>query len=352
MYIKNINTDMTMTDRISKVAGNTARYKVYAVITKPENRCGVETATLLARRPDTLCVYFAYLRKYKLRAVKRELHSVSKGICQFLPYESPEQFESEIKASRIDGIFINKHGCNSPNDTTGILNDQGLLPFASYKLISNAILIDLLIAKGKLSKGSRVIVSGSESVRGIKNMGFPVPHFDETVESFVSYMDGSGFVDFNANMGYSYHMAISALMIGALSRCHPEIYFATVSPGFTRDSLRPSNVAGVPSVIYAAQFILSILFPLMILSGTAHTCNVAASRFVDALVGTESWKYPSGTSIGALEGISGPFGDLSLSPDGEMLGKKRLQALALQAVLRFVNHKGTSQTTLVEHALQ
>ena len=313
--------------------------KVFAILTKPENRCGVETAKKLVQRNATLRVYFAYFRKYKLRRVMRELKSFCyKGAhVEFVPYESPLQLDMAIRENKIDGILINKHGCNSPQDGRGETDELGLLPFAKHKLVDNANLINRFMQSGKLQKGSRVIVSGSEAARGIPSMGFPIPSFGEPadVKTFMSCMDGTGFKH-DANMGYSYHMAMSALMIKAIARQRPDIYFASVSPGFTRDSLRPGNVAGVPSFVYVAQFAMSLMFPILKLFGVGYSCNAAADRFVDALVNDNSWKYPNGTAVGAMEGVSGPFGDQTSVPSGEFLGDEKLQDLALQAVSQYM----------------
>ena len=333
-------TATTTKKRDEQESDQQKKTKVYAVLTKPENRCGVIAAKKLAERPDTRTVYFAYFRKYKLQRVMRELQaSCGEGTFQFLPYESPAQFHEAVRDTKVDGMLVNKHGCNSPQDGRGEQDEQGLLPFAKHKLVDNANLINRFIKSGKLSKGSRVIISGSEAARGIKAMGFPTPILDNSVESFTSYMDGTGFDNkYDANKGYAYHMAISALMVKALARQYSNIYFASVSPGFTPDSLRPSNVAGVPWFIYVLQFAMALAFPIMRIFGAGHGCNVAATRFVDAIVDDSSdWDYPSGTPVGALEGISGPFGDLTLMPNGGILGNEQLQDLALDAVSQYMD---------------
>lgn len=318
-----------------EIENKNKKTKVYAVLTKPENRCGVEAAKQLAQKPNTKRVYFCYFSTHKLQRVVNELQ-VSENF-QFLPYESPDQFETALPPDTIiDGILINKHGCNSHNDGRGEQNEFGLLPFAQYKLVDNANLINRFLRNGKLTKGSRVIISGSEAARGVKSMGFPVPVFEESVDSFVSYLDGTGFDKHDANMGYSYHMAISALMVNALARHNPSIYFSSVSPGFTRDSLRPSNVAGVPSFVYVVQFVLSLIFPVLKVFRVGHRCNVAADRFVKAVAGSDDWTYPSGTPVGALKGVSGTLGDMTIHPNGEQLGNTKLQDWALDAVSRYM----------------
>ena len=254
----------------------------------------------------------------------------------------------------IDGLFYNWHG-GIPSKSTKVVkeNDGPLLFMAQYKLLGLFVLLDTLINKTKMiSKGSRIVVAGSEAARGIPGaMNFPVPKFDSdnhdaSVESFISILNGTGRANSDdPNPIYAEVEAILALYISCLARRHPNLYFCTLSPGFTQDSLHYSSslIPGLTTWISITFF--KLIFSYLVKQQIGQDYKLAARRITDSLTGKGDFEdskglYPSGIILGAIKGVSGPICDQStIMPGGQQLADRRKQDYAYKALHHFAYSK-------------
>lgn len=224
------------------------------------------------------------------------------------------------------------------------------------KLREPTYVLDALLESGKLGDGSRVIYSGSETARGIKSMGYPVPSLTQDADHFIGLLTGSGYSKALSkseldNAVYAHCSAIGALFIAAFARRRPEVYFAVVSPGLTPDSLNPhiARHLGDTWPGWLQLFGLRMVYPLMQRAGTAHGTEVAAKYYVDGLTADGGrWRYPSGAFVGHMPptDVSGPQCNQVETPDGAFLADQALQDLAWAAVRKYVTAHHPPSVTL------
>jgi len=254
------------------------------------------------------------------------------------PAKSAHALAEAIDGS-ITGILLNDHG-SSGNMTLG---SSGMLPLAEMKLLEPISLIDVLLARGKLGKGSRVVVSGSESARGIESMGIPAPTLGGA-QRFEQLLTGRAYdaalsKDALDMAVYSHVSAISALFFAAFARRRPDVHFEVVSPGLTRDSFDPKIAKQLADTWGGWSKLLALrllLLPIARIAGAAHEPAVAAKYYVDALTAGEGWGYPSGAFVGHAPptDTSGPL--CNQADHAAFLSDKALQNLAWAAVRKFV----------------
>ena len=186
--------------------------------------------------------------------------------------------------------------------------------------------------------------SGSESARGIEGMGFPVPKLGDA-KRFDDLLTGKGYDDASGKDAldmsvYGHVSAIRSLFIAAYARRRPDVYFAVVSPGLTRDSFNPKIARHVSATWSGWSKLLAmrlLLLPLMKGAGAAHDVTTAAKYYADGLTG-DGLHYPSGTFVGHAPPIdtSGTLCNQAEVPDGAFLADKALHDLAWAAVRKYV----------------
>jgi len=281
--------------------------------------------------------------------------------CREQAQQLVQQLQKQFNISHIDGLVFNCHGAlpgryNVVVENRNGVSGGGVLEMVRYKVLGLMVLLEALL-QHKLLKSSklgtneetstpscRVIVAGSEASRGIPGMGFPAPQFkDDTVESFISILNGSGLVTKNGNIVYGHVEAILSLYIGAMARKHPGIFFGTLSPGFTQDSLNYQLTIekGFLNRLLMAVF-LYVLHPSMVTEDKAVDFTDAAKRFLCAITGELDEGLPqfsTGALIGAPDqGISGKvFCDQSTLSDGAFLTDTTKQDLAYRALHKFLD---------------
>jgi hypothetical protein len=242
-----------------------------------------------------------------------------------------------IEETHIDATLLNSNGAGSDNE--GIARpESGDIELAEHKLVGTGILVNLLLEKGLLGEGSRVLYSSSESAQELPKMGFPAPKLEPTIQPFVSHMDGSGYETkpFQWQHAYAYICCILALYVAAMARKHPKVYFTVVSPGITQDSFNTDDTPA-PTIGLRIKLILYLHFFLSLLKkyDIAQDYTDAAKRFLQAMTGTE-WEYPSGTFVAAKSGTGGPVCDQFEVPNGQGFRDITMKDLTYEAVGTFL----------------
>lgn len=227
----------------------------------------------------------------------------------------------------ISGIIMNWQGC-LPGRFGIVLDESGMLEMAQIKILSQLFLIESLIEKKLIVGNSGVVVSGSEAARGIEGFRFQPPTMGDTLESYVSILNGSG-LDLNSgNTIYAHVQGILSLYIASLARKHPSIKFWTLSPGFTQDSMNENIQIEENPPAYKFEDVLK--------AGIAQDYTVAATNFVHAVLGSSEWDYPSGALVAAAKGVNGDLCDQAELENGKYLADHSKQDLAYQALHTFM----------------
>jgi hypothetical protein len=291
-----------------------------------------------------------------IQQIQQEEGKLLEGVCSTnanYPSKSNEEAEEEEESPEmgcseqyevIDGILFNPYGVITDGTQQP---DTGLLALVEYKLIGNLIFLQSLLSQGILKHGSRVIFSGSESARGLPKMGFPVPDLGTTMESVEAHLTGTTYMtkpdngqsprsSYQWEHAYADLSAIGVLYMVSLSTRYPNLYFGTISPGMTQESLNPNSMSN-PSIGWTLQmhFFRYLMFPLLKHWEIAKDVEDGAALFTRALIGAD-WGYPSGTFVGAKSGTGGPICDQSILSGGKVFLDQQMQRIAFEVVHRYL----------------
>ena len=133
----------------------------------------------------------------------------------------------------LDGVLLNAGGFTS--DTKGSLCESGATVIAETNLIGHAALVNGLIETKRIGRGiSRVIFSGSEA-----GFGEPFAYkWGNELDFYVNILNGKRYEKkYKPADGYGHIKGMIAFYCAALARRHgSDTYFATVSPGSTRNT--------------------------------------------------------------------------------------------------------------------
>jgi NAD(P)-dependent dehydrogenase (short-subunit alcohol dehydrogenase family) len=175
----------------------------------------------------------------------------------------------------INGLLLNAGGFTS--DRTGTVTSSGTTVIAETNLIGHAILLDGLIQSKAIGNGSRVIFSGSEA-----GMGEPFAiKWENNLDYYVNILNGNAYKrgkrnNYKPQDAYGHIKGMIAFYGYAMAKRHSDIYFATVSPGSTKDT-HLMDQGSFPNV-------LKRLFKGFICLMGQHGVDVGASRYIDAMV--------------------------------------------------------------------
>eukprot|EP00980_Cylindrotheca_fusiformis_P023149 scaffold10199_cov146-Cylindrotheca_fusiformis.AAC.6 len=268
-----------------------------------------------------------------VETVKHEKEKVSLDVLAFSPYgdrnacrSASDQLVKALGSARIRGLVMNWQGC-LPGRFGVVLEESGMLEMAQVKILFQVYFLESLIEKKVLTTGSKVVVSGSEAARGIPPL-FAAPSVGDSLESFVSVLDGSSLDKSQGYVVYGHVHAILSLYIAALARRNPTIEFWAISPGFTQDSMNKHIQIEANHELPPFSALLEI--------GMAQDYTIAARSFYNAVTGSLDWKYPSGCLVAAMKGTQGPLCDQSSLEGGAYLRDTTKQDYAYEALHKFV----------------
>jgi NAD(P)-dependent dehydrogenase (short-subunit alcohol dehydrogenase family) len=224
----------------------------------------------------------------------------------------------------VDAVVLNAGGSGGKDPATR--TGGGVTRIAAVNVVGNAVLLDALLGQGKLT--TVAVLAGSEAARGVPKLGIPRPVFATgSADEFASVLDGSRYDQekFRGPAAYGQVKYIAALWMASMARLHPELRFATMSPGGTRGTGTASAMNPVMRFVYD-RIMMGVLAKKI-----THTVDVAAARLADAV---HDPAYAHGTFYGSAENtLTGPVVDQStLFGD---LADKEFQDNAGEAVRRF-----------------
>ena len=239
----------------------------------------------------------------------------------------------------IDGLLLNAGGFTF--DRTGTLTSSGTAIIAETNLIGHAILLDGLIQSKAIGKGSRVIFSGSEA-----GMGEPFAiKWENNLDYYVNILNGNAYKkgkrnNYKPQDAYGHVKGMIAFYGYAMAKRHRDIYFATVSPGSTKDT-HLMDQGSFPNA-------LKRLFKGFICLMGQHGVDVGASRYIDVMVVHNNnngvgdgqgvgWHYESGTFLCSKRGYIGEVCDATELKKGKPFGEESKQDLVYRAVQMYIN---------------
>jgi NAD(P)-dependent dehydrogenase (short-subunit alcohol dehydrogenase family) len=227
--------------------------------------------------------------------------------------------------SGLDAIVLNAGGMGGE-----ALTELGVTQNFAMNVLGNAVLVEGLLAAGKISAGARVIYSTSEGTRNVWLFtGFQpfVRLYKEEMEGSIAQPPSRGTLGIGVRQRmntYANSKLIGMLWIAQLAKEHPGIYFASVSPGGCGDT---DVYKDMPQPF---PFLMSQppVVAAMVAMGVMHSVEAAAQRYVTAVTDeTFPQKFPSGAVVG------GPYIQISKST-GELFDQSAFSSYYTDAELQ------------------
>ena len=223
---------------------------------------------------------------------------------QTLDLDSHVSCRAAVKAlPTLDAVVLNAGGMGGEE-----LTAHGVTKNFAMNVLGDAVLVEGLLAAGKIRKGARVVYSTSEGTRSVWLFaGFQpfVYLYKEEIEASTHAPPTRGTFGIGARQRmntYANSKLIGGLWISTLAKEHPDIYFASVSPGGCGDT----NVyLDMPQ-----PFPFLMGFPAVVRAGNAlglmFSVEAAARRYVTAVTDAAfPQTFPSGAVVG------GPYFQIS-----------------------------------------
>ena len=216
--------------------------------------------------------------------------------CVVLDLDSHASVRAAVKSLPVlHAVVLNAGGLGSEE-----LTQHGVTRNFAMNVLGHAVLVEGLLAAKKIVTGGRVIYSHSETTRSVWLFaGFQpfVRLYKEEIEASIAAPPTRGSLGIGARQRmntYANSKLIGGLWIAQLALEHPQIYFASVSPG------------GCATDVYQSApqpFPLLMAFPTVVATFTAlgavHPVAMAAKRYVDAVTDAAfPTKFPSGAVVG------------------------------------------------------
>jgi NAD(P)-dependent dehydrogenase (short-subunit alcohol dehydrogenase family) len=302
------------------------------MITGANGGLGKETARQLAAIETTEKVYLACRNRRKAEDAARSLETqTGRAIFEVVELDTSDLASARTAVASLDrpldGLVMNAGGIIGTDFAARTAD--GVTRMLAVNLLGHVVLLEELLAADKLTNVA--IFSGSETARGVRNLGLKPPRLDSgSVDELASVCDGScprGNPNFM--LCYQYVKFMGALYMGAMSRRHPGLRLLTVSPGSTMGTDIYDNAPPM------TRLMLKVVTALPIKSlreRNFHGVEAGAKRYVDAL---NDDAYLSGHFYASKrQGVTGPLVD-----QGEFFAEvdnAQFQDNAWEALHRFI----------------
>ena len=208
----------------------------------------------------------------------------------------------------LDALLLNA-GCMDERSFNAHMKN-GVTQAWQELVMGHLFLTEKLLADGKLARGARVVLAGTEGIRPVTMMTGFIPHiaFRKADIAAMPSRVWTSCMRIRAMMGaYGTAKLAGSLFMSKLAREHPELYIVTVSPGGMQSEF--ANGLAQP-----VRFLLQHLGGVMESLGAMHPTSVGAKRYLDAIVPTDAFraKFKSGSVLGSPSDFfhPGPTGPL------------------------------------------
>lgn len=246
--------------------------------------------------------------------------------CQTINLDSHVSVRAAVRSlPSLDAVVLNAGGMGGE-----ALTEHGVTKNFAMNVLGNAVLVEGLLAAGKIRAGARVIYSTSEGTRDVWLFtGFQpfVRLYKEEMEASMVQPPTRGTLGISARQRmntYANSKLIGGLWIAQLAKEHPDIYFASVSPGGCGDTDVYKDMPQPFPFLMALKPVVNAMMAL----GAMHSVTAAARRYVTAVTEeTFPVKFPSGAVVG------GPWIQISKST-GELVDQSAFSSYYSDAELR------------------
>lgn len=185
---------------------------------------------------------------------------------------------------------------SSPGASGTEIGPRGVSMLFQSTTLGHAELLEGLLKVNKLAKHARVIFSGTPATRNVWLFtGFqPWVRCEEGMVARYTTNPPSSCIPVRAKMAsYGNAKLLGGLYLSAVAKEHPEIYFATVSPGGVNTNVYDQFPCPLPFCMSNCSRIFACL-------GAIHPVEVGAKRYVDAVsVRDFPERFPSGSVVGS-----------------------------------------------------
>lgn len=307
---------------------------------------GLETVKQLALLDTTTKVYMACRTESKALAaidllvdkanVKREkLAYVHFDISEGKEKIALTATHKTLGENKLDGLILNAGSFGDANTPTPC-PPNNVLEIWQCNLVGHIHLVEALRDALFLSKGCRILISASESARGVALVAAPPPKMGDTVGFYKDLMTGVSYQGkrFDTTQVAGEVKGTGALFFAAWARRNPSFFVLTVSPGGTKGT----SLVQHGSVPWIVRKILPLATAILGLLGYMHSIPVAAKRYVDATTGEGEFKRftKSGMFIASAKNLTGPVDDQTNVPGGEQYGDEKKQEAMYEAMQTFL----------------
>jgi len=277
----------------------------------------------------------AHLGEHRIHIVSYDPFAGAKQDVHASALASVKEIQARLQHcddAKMDGVLFNAYGVIGNGQARPV---TGLIELAEYKLIGNLQYWRVLEEELLFSHETRVVVSGSESARGLPDMGFPVPTLGDSEEAIEALLNGTGYPSpYRFEVAYAH---INALMVLYVQNLPASPYVTVVSPGMTTASFDLRAFVPKPPLsrslfMYFCRYIL--MSPVLEPKDIAKSAYDGADLFVRALEG--QWPYASGTFVGAMRGTGGQVCNQALVPGGDFIENTYLQEMVFSVVNRYL----------------
>jgi len=247
-----------------------------------------------AKKAITALVAKSGVRKSKFDFVTMDLNDVSTCVA------AVESLPTRVDVSILNAGSISLQACET-------LTSTGVTQAFQSTCIGHGVVLETLLASGKVPEGGRIIYAAGELQRSVWLFtGFqPFPTWNiEDTEKYPA-KPPSSFTNVRALIaGMQHYKTFMTLFISKLARENPSIYIASVSPGGTATGFYDMFSQPLKFLVQSAP--TRGLFHLL---GGLHSVETAAGRYVDAATSKDFPDFfPTGALIMSPKGVAtGPL---------------------------------------------
>ena len=301
------------------------------LITGANAGLGREVARQLAVHDEIGRIYLACRNAGKAEAARVALQAqTGRDIYDTISLDTADLASARSMVSSlsepVDVLAMNAGGVggHSPLATT----PAGVTTVFADNVLGHVALLEGLLAERKLT--SAALYVGSEGARGVPKLMIKRPTFaTSSADEFAAVIDGSYFHGRKPDVMFAYGQVkyLAALWMAAMARRHPQLRWATVSPGNTTGTQATDEMP-----LRERVFMRHVVPRVGPLFGLSHPLETGAQHITDAIIHD---RYSGGRFYAAKANtVVGPLIDQAeIRPE---LREPTIQDNAYEAIHRFL----------------